>query len=352
MKKIFNEKFLGSVENKVATLNSNVNNLSAKEKQTCIANIKTLLKKRDAVLVAHFYTDADIQKIADETGGIVADSLEMARFGARHSAKTLLVAGVRFMGETAKILSPHKKVIMPNLDADCSLALSCQPEEFNKFCLKHPERTKVVYVNTSASIKALADWTVTSSIAVKIIEYLTTKNKKLIWAPDKYLGNYLKTLTKADMLIWSGSCVVHEKFKANGIKKLKKLYPNAAVLVHPESPDTVVSLADAVGSTSQLLAASQKLSNKVFIVATDSGILYKMREKSPNKTFLSAPTAGKGATCISCAHCPWMAMNTILNLEDVLKNPEINNIELDEKIMHDARLPLQRMLDFAEGKYD
>jgi quinolinate synthase len=310
-----------------------------------IKTIKTLLKQQNAVLVAHYYTPAEIQQLADETGGCVADSLEMAKFGMKHPATTLVVAGVRFMGETAKILNPEKKVLMPTLAADCSLDISCPVKQFTAFCKANPERTVVVYVNTSAAIKALADWTVTSSIAVDVVTYLHNKGEKLIWAPDRFLGNYVQQKTAADMLIWPGSCVVHEQFKAKAILQLKKLYPDAAVLVHPESPPSVVQIADIVGSTSQLLAASVSMPNTTFIVATEMGILYKMQQKSPHKTFIIAPTAGIGATCKSCAFCPWMKMNTLENIVKCLTTG-IDEITIPQEIMQRAIVPLQKMINF------
>lgn len=311
-----------------------------------IKRIKDLLQKENAVLVAHFYTKAEIQRLAEESGGCVADSLEMARFGAKHPAKTLVVAGVRFMGETAKILRPDKRVLMPTLGANCSLDEGCPPDKFAKFCDEHKDRTVVVYVNTSAAVKALADWTVTSSNALDIIGYLHEKGEKILWAPDKYLGSYIQRKTGADMLIWQSSCVVHEEFQAKGVKQLKELYPNAAVLVHPESPEEVVDLADVVGSTSKLLKASQELPNDIFIVATEAGILYKMSESSPNKQFIIAPTCGIGAVCRSCAHCPWMAMNDLDGIERCLKTGK-DEIIIDSKIAARAVIPLERMLNFS-----
>ena len=310
--------------------------------------IKQLLESLDAVLVAHFYTDPVIQQLADETGGCVADSLEMARFGARHSASTLVVAGVRFMGETAKILSPEKRVLMPTLKAECSLDLGCPASEFSAFCDQHPDRTVVVYANTSAAVKARADWVVTSSCALEIIDDLDARGKAIIWGPDKYLGNYIRKKTGADMLLWQGSCIVHEEFKAKGIEDLKCIHPSAAVLVHPESPEAVVALADVVGSTSRLLKATQELNNDTFIVATDRGIFYKMQQLSPEKQFIEAPTAGHGATCQSCAHCPWMAMNTLDALLGCLEQPSQQSIiEISGALRDKALVPLQRMLDFT-----
>jgi quinolinate synthase len=318
-----------------------------KEKQETYDRVKQLLKEKDAAIVAHFYTYADIQRLADETDGYVGDSLEMARFGNSASAKTLIVAGVRFMGETAKILNPEKQILMPTLEADCSLDYCCPPEEFEKFCKDNSDRTVVVYGNTSATVKSLADWVVTSSNAVDIVNHLHNQGKKILWATDKYLGGYIQRQTEADMLLWQGSCIVHEKFKAQGIAQLKKVYPDAAVLVHPESPPAVVEMADVVGSTSQLLAASKKLSNPIFIVATESGILYKMQQSSPEKTFIIAPTQGDGATCKSCADCPWMKMNTIAGIERcLLTNQE--EVQVPADIIKKASISLGRMLDFRE----
>ena len=307
--------------------------------------ITSLLKAHNAVLIAHYYTDPLVQALAEETGGCVADSLEMARFGKQHSADTLIVAGVKFMGETAKILSPEKRVLMPTLEATCSLDIGCPEKEFVEFCEANPDRTVVVYANTSAAVKAKADWVVTSSIAVDVIDYLDRNGEKILWAPDRYLGGYVQKTTGADMLLWQGSCIVHEEFKAQALLDLKAAYPDAAVLVHPESPEAVVNLADAVGSTSQLINAAEKMPNKAFIVATDQGIFYKMQQRCPDKTFYIAPTAGAGATCRSCANCPWMAMSSLELLTQVFEG-EGKEIVVDAAIGQKAMVPLQRMLDF------
>jgi quinolinate synthase len=308
--------------------------------------IRRLLKEKQAVLVAHYYVDADLQDLAEETGGCVSDSLEMARFGRDHPATTLVVAGVRFMGETAKILSPHKTVLMPDLDATCSLDLGCPADEFAAFCDAHPDRTVVVYANTSAAVKARADWMVTSSIGLQIVEYLHGKGKKILWAPDKHLGNYIQKKTGADMLLWQGSCLVHDEFKAIELELLKQEHPEARILVHPESPEAVVALADVVGSTSQLIAAARDLDANTFIVATDNGILHKMKMAAPGKRFIDAPTAGNSATCKSCAHCPWMAMNGLQNLAEVLENGR-NEVHVDPETGRKAFACIDRMLDFA-----
>ncbi|MCO4785743.1 quinolinate synthase NadA [Marinomonas atlantica] len=310
--------------------------------------IKTLLKEKDAALVAHYYTEDAIQELAEETGGVIADSLEMARFGAEHPAKTLVVAGVKFMGETAKILSPEKTILMPTLEATCSLDIGCPEDEFNKFCDQHPDRTVVVYANTSAAVKARADWVVTSAIALDVVQYLSDNGEKIIWAPDQHLGHYVQSQTGADVLLWDGACIVHEEFKAKGILDLKAIYPDAAILVHPESPSSVVEIADVVGSTSQLLKATKEMSNDTFIVATDRGIFYKMKQASPDKRFVEAPTAGSGATCRSCAHCPWMALNSLELLRNALRDGT-DEIFVDETVRVKALKPLQRMLDFKKG---
>jgi quinolinate synthase len=316
------------------------------ERDALIARIKRQLVEQDAVLVAHYYTASDLQRLAEETGGCVSDSLEMARFGHASKARTLVVAGVRFMGETAKILNPEKRVLMPDLGAECSLDLSCPADAFTPFCDAHPDRTVVVYANTSAEVKARADWVVTSSIAVRVAQHLKDRGEKLIWAPDRYLGDYVRRVTGADMLLWQGSCVVHERFKADGIRALKAQYPDAAVLVHPESPAGVIELADVVGSTTQLIRAAGELPNPVLIVATDNGIFHKMHEAAPGKLLLEAPTGGRGATCVSCAHCPWMAMNGLKKLSYVLETGR-NEIHVDPAVGARAVRSINRMLSFA-----
>ena len=323
--------------------------LSAAERTALKERIKRLLKERGAVLVAHYYVDADLQDLAEETGGCVSDSLEMARFGRGHAAQTLVVAGVRFMGETAKILSPEKTVLMPDLDATCSLDLGCPADEFAAFCDAHPDRTVVVYANTSAAVKARADWMVTSSIGLDIVAHLHAQGKKILWAPDRHLGAYIQKQTGADMLLWQGSCLVHDEFKGVELELLKREHPHAKVLVHPESPAAVVALADVVGSTSQMIAAAQHLDATEFIVATDNGILHKMRLAAPGKTFIEAPTAGNSATCKSCAHCPWMAMNGLQNLADVLESGR-NQIQVEPAIAKQAVVCIDRMLQFAADR--
>ena len=255
------------------------------EDEARIEEIKALLEANNAVLVAHYYTDDAIQQLAEETGGCVADSLEMARL--------------------------------------------------------------VVYANTSAAVKARADWVVTSSIAVDVIEHLQARGEKILWAPDKHLGGYIQKQTGADMLLWDGACIVHEEFKAKGVEDLKGLYPDAAVLVHPESPAAVVELADVAGSTSQLITAARELPHDKLIVATDRGIFFKMQQAVPEKILFEAPTAGNGATCKSCAHCPWMAMNALDNLAGALRQGT-GEIFVDADLRLAALKPLERMLNFKK----
>ena len=309
--------------------------------------IKQQLIEKNAVLIAHYYTDPLIQALAEETGGVVSDSLEMARFGKTHSAQTLVVAGVKFMGETAKILTPEKRVLMPTLEATCSLDVGCPADEFAAFCDQHPDRTVVVYANTSAAVKARADWVVTSSIALDVVDYLDSLGEKILWAPDKYLGSYVQKQTGADMLLWDGACIVHEEFKAQGITDLKKVHPDAAVLVHPESPQSVIDIADAVGSTSQLIAAAASLPQSKMIVATDQGIFFKMQQAVPDKQLLVAPTGGSGATCRSCASCPWMGMNDLENLLAALEQGS-NEVFVDAEVAVEAMKSLGRMIEFRE----
>jgi quinolinate synthase len=310
-----------------------------------------LLREHDAVLVAHFYTDGDVQDLALETGGCVADSLEMARFGRDHPAQTLVVAGVRFMGETSKILSPHKRVLMPDLDATCSLDLGCPPDEFAAFCDANPDRTVVVYANTSAAVKARADWMVTSSCALAIVRHLADRGEKLLWAPDRHLGEYIARETGVDMLLWRGACVVHDEFRGVELELLRKEHPGALVLVHPESPESVVRQADVVGSTSQLLRAVVEGEATEYIVATDNGIFHRMRQLAPGKTLIEAPTAGDSATCKSCAHCPWMAMNSVAGIISALEHGT-GEVLVPEPTRARALVSIERMLDFVAANPD
>ena len=317
--------------------------------QDYLYKIKDLLITNDAKIVAHYYVDELVQQLAEDTGGFVSDSLEMARYGMQQNESTLIVAGVKFMGETAKILNPDKKIFMPDMDATCSLDLGCDYDEFKYFCDQHPDREVVVYANTSAKVKSIADWVVTSSIALPLVEHLTSMGKKIIWAPDKYLGNYILDQTGADMILWDGSCIVHEEYKTTELKKLKELYPESDILVHPESPRSIIQLADVVGSTTQLIEASKKSNKKYIIVATEKGIFYQMKKLSPDKIFLEAPTEGEGATCKSCGRCPWMNMNTLDKILNVF-NSNTNEIKLSHDTILKAKKSIDRMISFRDNK--
>tara|TARA_B100000767_G_scaffold183108_1_gene170959 strand:- start:88 stop:1068 length:981 start_codon:yes stop_codon:yes gene_type:complete len=309
---------------------------------------KSLLKNNNAKIIAHYYVDELVQRLAEDTGGLVSDSLEMARYGAKQKESTLIVAGVKFMGETAKILSPDKKILMLDMEATCSLDTGCDYINFKKFCDDHPDREVVVYANTSAEVKSIADWVVTSSMAVSLIEHLTSLGKKLIWAPDKYLGNYILEKTGADMLLWDGSCIVHEEYKAIELKKMIREYPDSDVLVHPESPRSIIQMAHVVGSTTRLIEASKSSSKKYIIVATEKGIFYQMKKYSPEKIFLEAPTEGEGATCKSCGRCPWMNLNTVNKVLNVFKSKS-NEIVLSHDIIAKAKTPIDRMVNFRSN---
>tara|TARA_B100001287_G_scaffold151540_1_gene127537 strand:+ start:1616 stop:2599 length:984 start_codon:yes stop_codon:yes gene_type:complete len=312
-----------------------------------LQEIKTLLKTHNAKLIAHYYVDESIQKIAEDTGGLVSDSLEMARFGQKQIESTLIVAGVKFMGETAKILSPEKNIYVLDSSATCSLDEGCNFDEFKDFCSMHPDREVVVYANTSAKVKSIADWVVTSSIAVSLVEYLTSLGKKLIWAPDKYLGQYIIDRSGADMVLWNSSCIVHEEYKFSELKKMIHDYPDCDVLVHPESPRSIISLADVVGSTSKLIQASQDSKKKYIIVATEKGIFYQMKKLSPNKIFIEAPTAGEGASCKSCGRCPWMKLNSLDKILSVFADNK-NEIQIPKHVINDAQKSISRMVSFRE----
>ena len=324
--------------------------LSETDKTSLMARCRSKFNENKAILIAHYYTDPEIQELAEQMGGFVGDSLEMAKFGAKHKAKTLVIAGVKFMGETSKILSPNKKVIMPTLDATCSLDIGCEADDFRKFIAQHPDRTVVVYANTSAAVKAQADWVITSSIAVDVVKHLDSLGKKILWAPDKHLGGYIQKQTGADMLLWDGHCIVHDEFKHIALKRTMAIYPDAEVLVHPESPEAVIKLADHVGSTSQLIQAAKCSKAKRVIVATDKGIFYKMQQAAADTELIIAPTAGEGATCRSCAQCPWMKMNQLNNLEQVFEKTD-NEVFVSEDLIERALLPLTRMVEFGKKQH-
>ena len=299
------------------------------------------------LLTTHYYTPSILQDLTSDTGGIVADSLKMAQVAHESDAEKILVAGVKFMAESAKIMSPEKAVYSVDKNATCSLDEGCDPDAFARWKTQHPDRTVVVYTNTSAKIKMQADWVVTSSIALPIIEHIS-ETQPILWAPDKHLGNYLQKQTDADMLIWDTTCIVHDEFKADELQKLMRVFPQAKVLVHPESPESVIQLADIVGSTSQILQAVQDMDSSHFIIATDAGLFHQIRKQAgPDKVLIEAPTAGQGSQCRSCARCPWMAMNTLSAVKNTLDNRQLSEVKLSDDICFSAQKPIARMLDFA-----
>ncbi len=324
--------------------------LTTAQRDALFEKIKSLLEINNAVLITHYYVDEQLQILTDATGGYVGDSLGMADYGNHHPATMLVVIGVRFMGETAKILNPEKRVVMPDLAAECSLDLSCPIGAFSSFCDQHPDRTVVVYANTSAEVKARSDWVVTSSNAVDIVAHLHSRGEKIIFAPDRHLGDYVQKQTGADILNWQGYCVVHDEFKAKELRRLMQQHPDAEVIAHPESPAEVLSMAHVIGSTTQLINAAKASKAKTLIVATDFGLFHKMHEAAPDKLLLAVPTGGDSASCVSCAHCPWMAMNSLDNLAAVLENSSGHEIHIDEAIRKQALIPIERMLEFSRAK--
>ena len=253
------------------------------------------------------------------------------------------------MGETAKILNPEKNIYVLDKEATCSLDESCKINEFKEFCSQYPDREVVVYANTSAEVKSISDWVVTSSIAIPLVENLASSGKKIIWAPDKYLGAYIEDQTGIDMKIWDGSCIVHEEYKTIELKKLKKQLGDCEVLVHPESPRSIIQLADVVGSTTKLINASKNSKSKNIIVATEKGIFYQMQKLSPDKNFYEAPTEGEGATCKSCGRCPWMNLNTYQKLINIFNSN--NELLLDGEIIQKAKKSINRMIEFEDKYY-
>ena len=324
--------------------------LTSEQRDVLFEKIKSLLKEKNAVLITHYYVDEELQILTDATGGYVGDSLGMADFGNRHPATTLVVVGVRFMGETAKILNPEKRIVMPDLSAECSLDLSCPIEAFSSFCDQHPDRTVVVYANTSAEVKARSDWVVTSANAVDIVTHLNARGEKIIFAPDRHLGHYVESRTGADILNWQGFCVVHDEFKAEELKRLMQEYPDAELIAHPESPVEVLDMANAIGSTTQLINAAKTSKANTLIVATDFGLFHKMHEAAPDKQLIAVPTGGDSASCVSCAHCPWMAMNSLDNLVAVLENETNHEIHIEESVRKKALIPIERMLGYSRTK--
>lgn len=325
-----------------------VNNLNIEEKGfidmevdksiDILGEIKRMRKEKNAVILAHFYQEGEIQDIAD----FVGDSLGLSQQAAKTDADIILFAGVHFMAETAKILAPSKKVLIPDLQAGCSLADSCPPADFAAFKKKYPGHTVISYVNTTAEIKALTDIICTSTNALEIVKSLP-ENEKIIFAPDRNLGNYIKSETGRDMVIWDGACHVHEEFSLERILELKKVHPDAKIIAHPECEKPILLVADHIGSTTSLLNFSIRDSGRKFIVATESGILHQMRKESPDKHFIAAPP--KDSTC-ACNDCSYMKLISLKKIYNTLKY-ELPEITLEQELMDKARGSIVRMLDIS-----
>lgn len=301
--------------------------------------IDKLRKEKNAIILAHYYQTGDIQDIAD----CVGDSLALAQWAAKTTADVIVLCGVHFMGETAKVLCPDKKVLVPDLNAGCSLADSCPADKFAQFVKEHPDHTVISYVNTTAAVKAVTDVVVTSTNAKQIVESFP-KDEKIIFGPDRNLGNYINSITNRNMLLWDGACHVHEQFSVEKIIELKKQYPDAIVLAHPECKSVVLKLADMIGSTAALLKYAVKSDKKQFIVATESGIIHEMRKQCPQKTFIPAPP--NDSTC-ACNECNFMRLNTLEKLYNCLKY-EWPEIMVDKAIAEKAVKPIKRMLEISE----
>lgn len=303
-----------------------------------IEEINLLRRKKNAVILAHYYQRGELQDVADYVG----DSLALAQWAAKTDADVIVMCGVHFMGETAKILCPDKKVLVPDMEAGCSLADSCKADEFARFVEAHPGYTVISYVNTSAAVKAYTDVVVTSTNARQIVESFP-KDEKIIFGPDRNLGNYINSITGREMLLWNGACHVHEQFSVAKIMELKKQYPDADVLAHPECKAVLLKLADKVGSTAALLKHAVKSDKKRFIVATESGILHEMQKQCPDKEFIPAPP--EDSIC-ACNECNYMRLNTLEKLRDCLRD-ETPEIIVDKNVAEKAIRPIQRMLDIS-----
>lgn len=302
------------------------------------SEINRLRKEKNAIILAHYYQSGDIQDIAD----FVGDSLALAQWASKTDASIIVLCGVHFMGETAKILCPDKKVLVPDLNAGCSLADSCPADDFKKFVRNNPGYTVISYVNTSAAVKAVTDVVVTSTNACQIVESFPTE-EKIIFGPDRNLGNYINSITGRNMKLWDGACHVHEEFSLEKILDLKKQYPDALILAHPECKKVILMLADKIGSTAALLKYATESSAKKFIVATESGILHEMKKSNPDKTFIPAPP--NDSTC-ACNECNFMRLNTMKKLYLTLKY-ELPEIKVDKDIADRAVLPIKKMLDIS-----
>lgn len=304
-----------------------------------ISEIKRLRREKNAVIMAHYYQTGDLQDIAD----MVGDSLALAQYAAKTEADIIVLCGVHFMGETAKILSPQKKVLVPDIEAGCSLADSCPADEFERFVKAHPDHTVVSYVNTTAAVKANTDIVVTSTNAKRIIDSLPL-DAKIIFAPDRNLGNYINSVTGRNMLLWDGACHVHEQFSVESLVELKKAHPKAKVLAHPECKNVVLMLADFVGSTQALLNYATNSQDTEFLVATESGIIHQMQKQNPKKVFIPVPPVD--STC-GCNDCKYMRLNSLEKLYLCLKT-EQPEILVDEALRVKAVKPIERMLELSK----
>ena len=309
------------------------------EKSELISEINRLKKEKNAVIMAHYYQMGDIQDIADNVG----DSLALAQWAAKTDADIIVLCGVHFMGETAKILSPHKKVLVPDMNAGCSLADSCKAEDFEAFIKQHPGHTVISYVNTTAAVKALTDVVVTSTNARKIVDQFP-QDAKLIFGPDRNLGDYINKISGRNMVLWDGACHVHEQFSVEQLVSLKKQYPEAKVLAHPECKNVVLMLADYIGSTQALLNYATESNDTTFLIATESGIIHEMEKRNPSKTFIPIPPVD--STC-GCNNCQYMRLNTLEKIYDCLKN-ETPEILVDEAIRVKAVKPILKMLEMSK----
>ncbi len=309
------------------------------EQSELIEKINLLRKEKNAVIMAHYYQEGAIQDIAD----MIGDSLALAQWATKTTADILVVCGVHFMGETAKILSPHKKVLVPDMNAGCSLADSCKAEDFEAFIKQHPGHTVISYVNTTAAVKALTDVVVTSTNARKIVDQFP-QDAKLIFGPDRNLGDYINKISGRNMVLWNGACHVHEQFSVEQLVSLKKQYPDAKVLAHPECKNVVLMLADYIGSTQALLNYATESNDTTFLIATESGIIHEMQKRNPNKTFIPIPPVD--STC-GCNNCQYMRLNTLEKIYDCLKN-ETPEILVDEAIRVKAVKPILKMLEMSK----
>ena len=309
------------------------------EQSELIEKINLLRKEKNAVIMAHYYQEGAIQDIAD----MIGDSLALAQWATKTTADILVVCGVHFMGETAKILSPHKKVLVPDMNAGCSLADSCKAEDFEAFIKQHPDHTVISYVNTTAAVKALTDVVVTSTNARKIVDQFP-QDAKLIFGPDRNLGDYINKISGRNMVLWNGACHVHEQFSVEQLVSLKKQYPEAKVLAHPECKNVVLMLADYIGSTQALLNYATESNDTTFLIATESGIIHEMQKRNPSKTFIPIPPVD--STC-GCNNCQYMRLNTLEKIYDCLQN-ETPEILVDEAIRVKAVKPILKMLEMSK----